>query len=903
MLIPAVFLLLVFCVTAHQPHDNTDGLAVSPDGRVVFTYSRFRLYRSEDSGLTWNVGQGPGLPIKIGGQLNLYLATLGISHAYSQDKTVFVSGLVKRAANSWQHELYISRNGGASWSRRKIPGASKGSQVIVVTRSTVLVLIPSYGELFISRNYGSTFARFPGEGFSAAGAICSSSGTCVLFVGKNDGEILGSIDDGASWINLGHCQSKVVALAPVGMYREGRFAVHAACESRRVIRIVSEVSEENFKNVRQAISQEAPASFTLCDQQTPMRPMQSCFTVTRRGSNVLVADDVLFVSEGFGGAWKNRTATNNGVQASQWGLYRTSQRPALPTFTHVGAASVKYDTIFLGTQNGIFRSTDDGSVWKKMDIQLTSLTGIQVGSARAGKLKLAVCTYSAGCWMGDVSRRALQKGASPVISSWSLVPDTGRYTIIAMSPNFRNDNIMFVAGKYHLRRSVDGGVSFQAVRVPLLISGLRVCFQSVVFSPTFKNDGIVFAGGYNVGVVISRDHGATFERFWHATWPIYGGNYVKLAISPKFKVDQTLIVTAVTLRPPKHCTPCENVDVSGCENIPIKPGTRSVAMRDEMPSYDEFSRYDVNNEHRHKYGCAWKNSTKVFHGKENCYRSFSKNQGRGLLAKNNNCYHSFDKNQGRGARIWISQNGGETWKLASPSGNPGRWNGDVFLMEKEGGGIAIVGAESGWLLYNPTLTRSGWCSVNGVNDPFSNSKVGRNGLGVYSRFGNGTVLVGYKGTGTTLGTINSQCRFLPHTSNRGSLDKNMASKIVTAQWAFEQNGLPGSDHIHGLGNLIAFSPSFDKDGIAFGASASETMATIDRGALWRAIQPMSQVQSHSCHTMGCAICRTSAEKNSNLLVALLVPIRILASTASVARKASSRVHITAAAKKRMRLKF
>ena len=34
----------------------------------------------------------------------------------------------------------------ASWSRRKIPGASKGIQVIVVTRSTVLVLIPSHGD-------------------------------------------------------------------------------------------------------------------------------------------------------------------------------------------------------------------------------------------------------------------------------------------------------------------------------------------------------------------------------------------------------------------------------------------------------------------------------------------------------------------------------------------------------------------------------------------------------------------------------------------------------------------------------------------------------------------------------------------------------------------------------------
>jgi len=805
MLRAIFFPLLLLCVAAHQPHDNTAGLAVSPNGQVIFTLSRGRLYRSDDAGLTWQIGQGPGLPFKIGGQLNVLNANLAISPAYSQDTTVHLVALIK-SEKLQKFIFYTSRNRGGSWSESSGLGTSNGNHVIVAALSTVLVVVPSFGEVVLSHDHGASFSRLPGTGFSAAAAACGSNKKCVLFLGKDNGQVLGSMDDGASWVEIGNCKSKVAALAPASKLSVGlgggQFFVHAACLSRKVLRISAKVSESSFQNITQSISQVAPLSFASCGGR-PSRPLQSCFTVTSEGSNVFAATDVLLVSDGFGGAWKKRTA--NVLQASQWGLYRSIQRLDLPTFTYVGAAYVGNKKMFLGSQSGIFKSTNEGSVWKKMDIQLPSITGVQAAVAGTNKLKLGACTYSAGCWTGIVDLVALQKGTgSAAMSSWSLVPTTGRYNIMAMSPDFENDGIMLITGKNQLIRSVNGGISFEQAKVPLLINGVQAYFQSVAFSPNFKYDGIVFAGGYNVGVVISRDRGATFKLAWDADWPIYGGSYVQLALSPMYKDDQMLIATTVTFRPPIGCTPCQTTDIPGCSNIPIKPGQR----------FDKRS--------------------------------------------DNKCYHSFDMNQGRGAKISLSKNGGKTWKLVSPLNSPGRWNGDAFLVQKAEGGIAIVGAETGKLLYNPTLTHNGWCEVSGTEDVFSDAKVGRNGLSVHSHAGKGTVLVGWRGTGTTLGEIDSQCRFIPRTSNRGSLDVDAAKGKLTRPWAFEQSGLPGSDHMRGLGDLIAFSPNYAKDGIAFGASAFEILASTDRGATWQAIQGMVQVQRHNCWTVGCAVCRTSS---------------------------------------------
>ena len=45
-------------VLAHQPHDNTYGLAATPDGQTVFVDSRHCIYRSQDAGDSWQKANG-----------------------------------------------------------------------------------------------------------------------------------------------------------------------------------------------------------------------------------------------------------------------------------------------------------------------------------------------------------------------------------------------------------------------------------------------------------------------------------------------------------------------------------------------------------------------------------------------------------------------------------------------------------------------------------------------------------------------------------------------------------------------------------------------------------------------------------------------------------------------------
>ena len=60
---------------AHQPHDNTYGLAATPDGQTVFVDSRHCIYRSQDAGDSWQKANGAGLPLVAGGALTHYELT------------------------------------------------------------------------------------------------------------------------------------------------------------------------------------------------------------------------------------------------------------------------------------------------------------------------------------------------------------------------------------------------------------------------------------------------------------------------------------------------------------------------------------------------------------------------------------------------------------------------------------------------------------------------------------------------------------------------------------------------------------------------------------------------------------------------------------------------------------
>ena len=112
-------------VVSHQPHDQTEGLAVTPDGRYVFTNSRHCLYRSQDAGFVWEKANGRGLPHVAGGALPGHEvqpgAILTVSPQYRDDGGIFY--VEQKEGRS---VLYASHDGGASFRATQIGQQSGG---------------------------------------------------------------------------------------------------------------------------------------------------------------------------------------------------------------------------------------------------------------------------------------------------------------------------------------------------------------------------------------------------------------------------------------------------------------------------------------------------------------------------------------------------------------------------------------------------------------------------------------------------------------------------------------------------------------------------------------------------------------------------------------------------------
>lgn len=168
---------------------------------------------------------------------------------------------------------------------------------------------------------------------------------------------------------------------------------------------------------------------------------------------------------------------------------------ALPSAAYLETIAVALnDMAFVASSNGyrVYRSSDSGNTWV------------------------------------DISR-FWQSGGVPFNAHWK----------IGISPNFLNDNTVFIAGNYGVIRSTDRGNNW-AVKSSGLPSGSML---DLVLSPAyqFSSNQPIFAGGY--GLYRSTNNGDTWE-VWKGNLPnspSYDRPYVNsLAISPGFATDQTL---------------------------------------------------------------------------------------------------------------------------------------------------------------------------------------------------------------------------------------------------------------------------------------------------------------------------------------------------------------------------
>ena len=88
--------------------------------------------------------------------------------------------------------------------------------------------------------------------------------------------------------------------------------------------------------------------------------------------------------------------------------------------------------------------------------------------------------------------------------------------LLQHSPAFHDDQLLLAASKQAgLQRSTDRGQTWTSIPLdqfwqdPQQEVGEPV-IHSIAFSPAFHSDGTVFVSGYNLGLIVSYDHGQTF---------------------------------------------------------------------------------------------------------------------------------------------------------------------------------------------------------------------------------------------------------------------------------------------------------------------------------------------------------------------------------------------------------
>jgi photosystem II stability/assembly factor-like uncharacterized protein len=200
--------------------------------------------------------------------------------------------------------------------------------------------------------------------------------------------------------------------------------------------------------------------------------------------------------------------------------------PNLAT-TSLAIDPVNAGTIYAGTSDGVFKSTDDGESWHRTSLG-GDIVALAIDYARPNVLYAAIAERSYCVHTDQRMFKSIDGG-----TSWSALSSriNGCDNIHSLVISPSNPDIVYVANyddltgdtPFPLIRSVDDGATwseFSTWREP----GVPP-FAALAIDP--RNPNVVYAGGYEMGVFITTNGGA----HWSATGPGNTG-VTALAIDP-----------------------------------------------------------------------------------------------------------------------------------------------------------------------------------------------------------------------------------------------------------------------------------------------------------------------------------------------------------------------------------
>jgi photosystem II stability/assembly factor-like uncharacterized protein len=428
-----------------------------------------RLLKSSDDGAHWT-------PV-----LNNTITAVAISPAYGAGQTIYAG--VKETSNS-PGAIYRSGDGGAHWQK-----LSTGIPASVNNQSATISAID--------------FAK---DGSILAGVIYGSAGSSVYR----------SVDGGGTWQAWGNPSDNglfnLISLTNAGESDEhGAFTFIAAT---------------------------AHATHWRDQQQRDPAEPGAWDTLGPRGGRAdVLALSPNFAADGaaFAGEWnwfRYYTQYGRGLaKSTDWGQsWQASNDPQGLPNSGTAVNGVAFSpgfasdhTVFLASYSGLFKSTDGGAHWQQFGGFEPNIFHAFTGISVAPNYPASGHMLAVGDDYGHCLYRSTDFGVH-----WTYGCSVTAQSV-AYSPNFAQDNTIFIAGN-GVRRSADGGLSW----TPILTASV-----GAVVAPHYGVDHTLFASGD--ALYTSNNDGATWISVTVGLSPTILGTP---AVSPAYAADHTLWVAA-----------------------------------------------------------------------------------------------------------------------------------------------------------------------------------------------------------------------------------------------------------------------------------------------------------------------------------------------------------------------
>ncbi|MBI1297859.1 hypothetical protein GC175_23235 [bacterium] len=205
-------------------------------------------------------------------------------------------------------------------------------------------------------------------------------------------------------------------------------------------------------------------------------------------------------------------------------------------------------TLFAATNQGVFRSSNGGRSWQAV-LQpppgaLVRFNHVRISPAFA---------YDGTLFVAYENETDLHNGL--YISrdrgmTWTEHADVGKVDALAVSPNYGDDETLFVGRQRWIYKSTDGGNTWTAYA--LASEGEGYTLFDLAVSPNYVMDQTIFASGFGP-MLRSVDGGVTWQNVGG-----YGPSY-EIALSPNYTTDKRIWAGYRSIEAPGDDTPESSV--------------------------------------------------------------------------------------------------------------------------------------------------------------------------------------------------------------------------------------------------------------------------------------------------------------------------------------------------------